>query len=163
MRHQTVVGELVRSIVLIGNVRVMMATKRRRTRAIRGDHQKGTGKRQDHLNFHYALQRVETASRPSWFDVFCGEARRLIGQCGEKRARTINQMDNPIALARKFDWRQSSGVVERDLLALHAANAAQTRSFRGNERAQAVSAHIRHACDRHQSSAIRDRKKVGRY
>jgi hypothetical protein len=51
------------------------------------DYLNGSGKQQDQLKFHHALQRFCTTLRPLWFDVFCGDTGRLIDQCGDKRAQ----------------------------------------------------------------------------
>jgi hypothetical protein len=86
------IGKFVRGIVLIRNARVMMkmmATQRGCARTVRRRHLKARGKQKDKPEFHYALQRVETAVRPSWLDVSCGEAGRLIDQCGDKRASIL--------------------------------------------------------------------------
>src|ERR1700681_147047 len=75
----------------MGNMRVtmnMMTIAIRCVRTACGCHLKGRSK-QDKLDFHYALQRVGTAVRPSWFDFLRGEAGRLIDQCGDKRASTL--------------------------------------------------------------------------
>src|SRR5207302_3515544 len=90
------IGKFVRGIALMRNARVMMkmmATQRGRARTVRRRHLKARGKQKDKPEFHYALQRVETAGRPSWLDVSCGEAGRLIDQCGDKRASTLTNLE----------------------------------------------------------------------
>src|ERR1700720_2073796 len=75
----------------MGNMRVtmnMMTIAIRSVRTACGCHLKGRSK-QGKLDFHYALQRIGTAVRPSWFDFLCGEAGRLIDQCGDKRASSL--------------------------------------------------------------------------
>jgi len=72
-------------------MKMMVSTVEGCTRTTRCDHLKGSDKQKDHLEFHYALQRHGGDRTAAAVALFCGEARRLIEQYGDKRARKLTK------------------------------------------------------------------------
>ena len=96
----------VRRIILGCNVRVMMmtATVRSCTRSTRGDRLKDRSKQEDKLEFHTLSNALERRCGRWLVRHVCGEASRLLEQCGNKMDREISQSSkNTIVLARKIN------------------------------------------------------------